>query len=136
MGKINCLGISIKKNIASLFWTIFLVCLLALPTFAAENIGGEPVDRSGTVTYISIPNEDGTFTTLEGKEAQEWYDRAVREGKQRESMLESEYSGEGVKSEAETRGPFHYKYRYRESSNRKNVERTELEKTVTNIIKK
>lgn len=86
-----------KKIIASLFWTILLVCLLALSTFAAENIGGEPVDRSGTVTYISIPNEDGTFTTLEGKEAQEWYDRAVREGKQRESMLESEYSGEGGK---------------------------------------
>lgn len=137
MGTINCLGISIKikKILACLFWAIFGVCLLTIPTFAAENIGGEPVDRSGTVTYISIPNEDGTFTTLEGKEAQEWYDRAVREGKQRESMLESEYSGEGVKSEAETRGPFHYKYRYRESSNRKNVERTELEKTVTNKIR-
>lgn len=92
MGTINCLGISIKikKILACLFWAIFGVCLLTIPTFAAENIGGEPVDRSGTVTYISIPNEDGTFTTLEGKEAQEWYERAVREGKQRESMLESE----------------------------------------------
>ena len=95
MGKINCLGISIKKNIASLFWTIFLVCLLALPTFAAENIGGEPVDRSGTVTYISIPNEDGTFTTLEGKEAQEWYDRAVREGKQQNLCLSQSILAKG-----------------------------------------
>ena len=58
MGTINCLGISIKikKILACLFWAIFGVCLLTIPTFAAENIGGEPVDRSGTVTYISIPN--------------------------------------------------------------------------------
>ena len=55
MGTINCLGISIKikKILACLFWAIFGVCLLTIPTFAAENIGGEPVDRSGTVTYIS-----------------------------------------------------------------------------------
>ncbi len=53
MGTINCLGISIKikKILACLFWAIFGVCLLTIPTFAAENIGGEPVDRSGTVAY-------------------------------------------------------------------------------------
>ena len=42
----------------------------------------DSVDRGGTVTQVDIPNEDGTFTTLTGKEAQEWFDEAGEEGKQ------------------------------------------------------
>lgn len=37
--------------------------------------------------------------------------------------------------EIETRGPFHYKYRYLESKRTNDVERTELEKTVTNKLR-
>lgn len=40
------------------------------------------VDRGGQVTRVDIPNGDGTFTTLEGEEAQEWYDKAGEEDKQ------------------------------------------------------
>ena len=40
-----------------------------------DNVG-ESADR---VIRVDIPSGDGTFTTLEGKKAQEWYDRAVAE---------------------------------------------------------
>ena len=37
------------------------------------------VDQEGKVTRVDIPNGDGTFTTLEGEEAQKWYDKADEE---------------------------------------------------------
>lgn len=40
------------------------------------------VDRGGQVTRVDIPNGDGTFTTLEGEEAQKWYDKAGEEDEQ------------------------------------------------------
>lgn len=137
MKKINCIKNLSKKRkvLAGLFGAMILVYLLSMPTFAAENMAGESVDRSGTVTYICTPNGDGTFTTLEGEEAQAWYDKSVREGELRVAMLKSEYSDKNTNPEAETRGPFHYRYRYRESSSRKNVDRNELERTVTNKLK-
>ena len=36
------------------------------------------VDQGGQVIRVDIPNGDGTFTTLEGEEAQKWYDKAGR----------------------------------------------------------
>lgn len=67
----------IQITIACLFVIIFLAYTLGAPALAAENTSGEPVDRSGIVTRISIPNEDGTFTVLEGEKAQAWYNKAV-----------------------------------------------------------
>ena len=40
------------------------------------------VDQGGKVTRVDIPNGDGTFTTLEGEEAQKWYDKAGEEDQQ------------------------------------------------------
>lgn len=37
------------------------------------------VDQEGKVTRVDIPNGDGTFTILEGEEAQKWYDKAAEE---------------------------------------------------------
>lgn len=37
------------------------------------------VDQGGQVIRVDIPNGDGTFTTLEGEEAQKWYDKAGEE---------------------------------------------------------
>lgn len=44
-----------------------------------SNIVDNCVNREGKITEIDIPNEDGTFTTLKGKEAKEWYNKAVEE---------------------------------------------------------
>lgn len=50
---------------------------LSISAFAAQpettNVAGESVDRGGQVTRVDIPNGDGTFTTLEGMEAQSVY---------------------------------------------------------------
>ena len=40
------------------------------------------VDQGGQVIRVDIPNGDGTFTTLEGEEAQKWYDKAGEEDQQ------------------------------------------------------
>ena len=40
------------------------------------------VDQEGKVIRVDIPNGDGTFTTLEGEEAQKWYDKAGEEDQQ------------------------------------------------------
>ena len=45
------------------------------------------VDQGGQVIRVDIPNGDGTFTTLEGEEAQKWYDKA-REEEQQEAAEE------------------------------------------------
>lgn len=112
---------------------------VSISAFATQpetrNMANEPVDRSGQVTRVDIPNGDGTFTSLEGDEAQQWYNKAVAEGKQRmaeESAMQAVGENE---IEIETRGPFHYKYRYLESNHTNDVERTELEKTVTNKLR-
>lgn len=122
------------KKAFSFFVATAIALSLSVPAFATErNVEGEPVDRSGQVTRVDIPNKDGTFTTLEGEAAQAWYDKAVAEGEQRtaqEAALDAV-----VDEEIETRGSFHYKYRYLESKHTDDVERTELEKTVTNKLK-
>lgn len=78
----------IKKMLSTVIATA-LVLSLCITQFTAEpdsvgsNEEGEPVDRSGQVTHVDIPNGNGTFTTLEGAEAQAWYDEAVAEGEKR-----------------------------------------------------
>lgn len=55
------------------------------------------VDQEGKVTRVDIPNGDGTFTTLEGEEAQKWYDKAGEEGQQEAAEEASTQSIEDVK---------------------------------------
>lgn len=128
------------KKVVSMMMAAVLSLSLGVTAFAAEsdsvgiNEEGEPVDRSGQVTRVDIPNDDGTFTTLEGAEAQAWYDEAVAEGEQRR-IEEEKLKSIHTEMEIATRGPFHYRYRYLESKHTSDVERTELEKEVTNKLR-
>ena len=55
------------------------------------------VDQEGKVIRVDIPNGDGTFTTLEGEEAQKWYDKAGEEDQQEDAEEVSTQSIEDVK---------------------------------------
>ena len=55
------------------------------------------VDQGGQVIRVDIPNGDGTFTTLEGEEAQTWYDKAGEEDQQEDAEEVSTQSIEDVK---------------------------------------
>lgn len=55
------------------------------------------VDRGGQVIRVDIPNGDGTFTMLEGEEAQKWYDKAGEEDQQEAAEEVSTQSIEDVK---------------------------------------
>lgn len=55
------------------------------------------VDQGGQVIRVDIPNGDGTFTTLEGEEAQKWYDKAGEEDQQEAAKEASTQSIEDVK---------------------------------------
>lgn len=108
-----------------------MILSLSVSALAAKtetsNMVEEPVDQGGQITRVDIPNADGTFTTLEGDKAQEWYDGAVEEGKQR-VIEESSMQVMEDKDEVETRGSFRYKYRYLESKHTNNVEGQNLKK--------
>lgn len=117
------------KKAISVFMAMLLTMSLGATAFASEhpdkNIAGEPVDRSGEIVRVDIPNGDGTFTTLEGAKAQAWYDRLVteEEGIETQNMtLEAARTG----GEIETRGAF--RYRYLESKRTNDVERRSLDK--------
>lgn len=76
----------VKKVLGAAMATA-ITLTLTIPVFAVQsettNAVGESVDRGGRVTRVDIPNGDGTFTSLEGTKAQEWYNRAVAEGEKR-----------------------------------------------------
>ena len=55
------------------------------------------VDQGGKVTRVDIPNGDGTFTTLEGEEAQKLYDKSGEEDQQEAAEEASTQSIEDVK---------------------------------------
>ena len=55
------------------------------------------VDQGGQVIRVDIPNGDGTFTTLEGEEAQKWYDKEGEEDQQEAAKEASTQSIEDVK---------------------------------------
>lgn len=59
--------------------------------------GSVSVDQGGQVTRVDIPNGDGTFTTLEGEEAQKWYDKVGEEDQQEAAEEASTQSIEAVK---------------------------------------
>ena len=62
-----------------------------------SNMVDESVDQGGQVIRVDIPNGDGTFTTLEGEEAQKWYDKAGEEDQQEAAEEVSTQSIEDVK---------------------------------------
>lgn len=70
------------KKIITLAMTLLLM-LSFNNVSQAENIENETTDRSSSVIRVDIPNSDGTFTTLEGEKAQEWYDNAVKRSEKR-----------------------------------------------------
>ena len=55
------------------------------------------VDQGGQVIRVDIPNGDCTFTTLEGEEAQKWYDKAGEEDQQEAAEEASTQSIEDAK---------------------------------------
>ena len=55
------------------------------------------VDQEGKVIRVDIPNGDGTFTRLEGEEAQKWYDKAGEEDQQEAAEEASTQSIEDAK---------------------------------------
>lgn len=69
------------KKVASIMVVAILALAVGTIAFWAESSGRNtveaPVERSGQVTRVDIPNGDGTFTTLEGAEAQAWYNQVV-----------------------------------------------------------
>ena len=62
------------------------------------------VDQEGKVTRVDIPNGDGTFTILEGEEAQKWYDKAGEEDQQEAAEEASTQSIEDAKSNFPAKG--------------------------------
>ena len=63
----------------------------------ALSLNAVSVDQGGQVIRVDIPNGDGTFTTLEGEEAQKWYDKAGEEDQQEAAKEASTQSIEDVK---------------------------------------
>ena len=70
------------KKIVGLIMAVTIALSLNACTFTGQSETSNMVDESvsvdqgGQVIKIDIPNGDGTFTTLEGEEAQKWYDKA------------------------------------------------------------
>ena len=76
------------KKIVGLIMAVTIALSLNACTFTDQsetsNVVDESVsvDQGGQVIRVDIPNGDGTFTTLEGEEAQKWYDKAGEEDQQ------------------------------------------------------
>lgn len=91
------------KKIVGLIMAVTIALSLNACTFTDQSETSNMVDKSvsvdqgGKVTRVDIPNGDGTFTTLEGEEAQKWYDKAGEEGQQEAAEEASTQSIEAVK---------------------------------------
>ena len=91
------------KKIVGLIMAVTIALSLNACTFTGQSETSNMVDESvsvdqgGKVTRVDIPNGDGTFTTLEGEEAQKWYDKAGEEGQQEAAEEASTQSIEAVK---------------------------------------
>ena len=91
----------IMKKILGLIMVVTIALSLNACTFTDQsetsNVVDESVDQGGQVIRVDIPNGDGTFTTLEGEEAQKWYDKAGEEDQQEAAKEASTQSIEDVK---------------------------------------
>ena len=91
------------KKIVGLIMAVTIALSLNACTFAGQSETSNMVDESvsvdqaGKVIRVDIPNGDGTFTTLEGEEAQKWYDKAGEEDQQEAAEEVSTQSIEDVK---------------------------------------
>ena len=91
------------KKIVGLIMAVTIALSLNACTFTDQSETSNMVDESvsvdqeGKVTRVDIPNGDGTFTTLEGEEAQKWYDKADEEDQQEAAEEASTQSIEAVK---------------------------------------
>lgn len=91
------------KKIVGLIMAVTIVLSLNACTFTGQSETSNMVDESvsvdqgGQVIRVDIPNGDGTFTTLEGEEAQKWYDKAGEEDQQEAAEEASTQSIEDVK---------------------------------------
>ena len=91
------------KKIVGLIMAVTIALSLNACTFTGQSETSNMVDESvsgdqeGKVTRVDIPNGDGTFTTLEGEEAQKWYDKAGEEDQQEAAEEASTQSIEAVK---------------------------------------
>lgn len=91
------------KKIVVLIMAVTIALSLNACTFAGQSETSNMVDESvsvdqeGKVIRVDIPNGDGTFTTLEGEEAQKWYDKAGEEDQQEAAEEASTQSIEDVK---------------------------------------
>ena len=77
------------KKIVGLIMAVTIALSLNACTFTGQSETSNMVD--------DIPNGDGTFTTLEGEEAQKWYDKAGEEDQQEAAEEASTQSIEDVK---------------------------------------
>ena len=91
------------KKIVGLIMAVTIALSLNACTFTGQSETSNMVDESvsvdqeGKVIRVDIPNGDGTFTTLEGEEAQKWYDKAGEEDQQKDAEEVSTQSIEDVK---------------------------------------
>lgn len=91
------------KKIVGLIMAVTIALSLNACTFTGQSETSNMVDESvsvdqgGQVIRVDIPNGDGTFTTLEGEEAQKWYDKTGEEDQQEAAEEASTQSIEDVK---------------------------------------
>ena len=91
------------EKIVGLIMAVTIALSLNACTFTGQSETSNMVDESvsvdqgGQVIRVDIPNGDGTFTTLEGEEAQKWYDKAGEEDQQEAAEEASTQSIEAVK---------------------------------------
>ena len=91
------------KKIVGLIMAVTIALSLNACTFTGQSETSNMVDESvsvdqgGKVTRVDIPNGDGTFTRLEGEEAQKWYDKAGEEDQQEAAEEASTQSIEDIK---------------------------------------
>ena len=91
------------KKIVGLIMAVTIALSLNACTFTDQSETSNMVDESvsvdqgGQVIRVDIPNGDGTFTTLEGEEAQKWYDKVGEEDQQEAAEEASTQSIEAVK---------------------------------------
>ena len=91
------------KKIVGLIMAVTIALSLNACTFTDQSETSNMVDESvsvdqgGQVIRVDIPNGDGTFTTLEGEEAQKWYDKTDEEDQQGAAEEASTQSIEDIK---------------------------------------
>ena len=91
------------KKIVGLIMAVTIALSLNACTFTDQSETSNMVDESvsvdqeGKVIRVDIPNGDGTFTTLEGEEAQKWYDKTGEEDQQGAAEEASTQSIEDIK---------------------------------------